>query len=121
MVGDQTDSWSPCVNFIYAGDSLLTLQHLNACFNCCPENFTVAIELKGDSLLITEDDVKQGCKCNCLFNLDIVIHNLPAGTYHVRFIEPCVNATIPQLMFDLNLKETKEGQVCVTRSEGWCL
>ena len=77
------------------------------------------IEVKGDSLIIREDEVKQGCKCNCLFNLDIKVHNLPADTYHVRFVEPYVNYSMPRLVFDLDLKKDPVGQFCVTRPEGW--
>lgn len=108
-----------CINYSYDGDSLLTLTHLNAGFNCCPERFAVDIEVKDDSLIIREDNVKLGCKCNCLYNLEILVHNLPADTYHVRFVEPYANHTMPQLMFDLNLKKNRVGQFCVTRPENW--
>ena len=108
-----------CIRYSYDGDSVLTIKHLNAGFNCCPEKFAVDIEVKGDSLIIREDDFKQGCKCNCLYNLDILVHNIPADTYHVRFVEPYINHSEPQLIFDLDLKKEPEGQFCVTRGEGW--
>ncbi|MCX6224161.1 MAG: hypothetical protein NTV01_05345 [Bacteroidia bacterium] len=108
-----------CINFKFDGDSLLTMMHYNAGFNCCPENFAVDIEVKGDSLIIREDDIKHGCKCNCLFNLDMKVHNLPAGTYHVRIVETYVHYSWPQLIFDLDLKKVPEGEFCVTRPEGW--
>jgi hypothetical protein len=108
-----------CIKFSYDGDSLLTMTHYNAGFNCCPEKFAVDIEVKGDSLIIREDELKQGCKCNCLFNLDLRAINLPADTYHVRFVEPYARHSMPQLIFDLDLKKQPEGQFCVTRPEGW--
>ena len=108
-----------CINYSYDGDSILSLQHLNASFNCCPEKFSVAIEVKGDSLIIYEDELKHGCKCNCVFDLDISVHNLPADKYHVRIVEPYVNYAWPRLIFDLDLKKTTSGQYCVTRPEGW--
>jgi hypothetical protein len=110
---------SSCIRYSYDGDSLLTLAHLNASFNCCPEKFLVDIEVKGDSLIIREENAKLGCKCNCIYNLDILVHNLPADTYHVRFVEPNVHGDKPQLVFDLDLKKKPEGEVCVTRGEGW--
>lgn len=110
---------SSCIKFSYDGDSLLTMMHNNAGFNCCPENFAVDIEVKGDSLIIREDDVKHLCRCNCLYNLEIKVHNLPADTYHVRFVEPYVHYSWPQLIFDLDLKKEPEGEFCVTRPEGW--
>lgn len=108
-----------CIHYSYDGDSLLTLVHYNAGFNCCPEGFAVDIEVKGDSLIIREDDAKQLCKCNCLYHLDIKVHNLPEDTYHVRIVEPYVGSSEPRLIFDLDLKKKPEGEYCVTRPEGW--
>lgn len=108
-----------CIKFSYNDDNLLTLTHYNAGFNCCPEKFAVDVEVKGDSLIIREAELKQGCKCNCLFQLEIEVKNLPADTYHVRIVEPHVNQTMPRLVFDLNLKKEPEGQFCVSRPEGW--
>jgi hypothetical protein len=118
----KSDNPSPetsCIKYTYVGDSLLTLSHLNAGFNCCPENFAVDIEVKGDSLIVREEDVKQLCRCNCLYNLDILVHNLPADTYHVRIVEPYVQGDEARLVFDLHLKSETEGQFCVTRPEAW--
>ena len=108
-----------CIRYEYEGDSLLTLHHLNAGFNCCPENFAVDIEVKGDSLIIREDDLKHGCKCNCLFDLDIQLHNLPADSYHVRIVESNPYGLWDKLTFDVDLDRKPEGEYCVTRPEGW--
>lgn len=108
-----------CIAYSYDGDSLLTLVHYNAGFNCCPESFEFDIEVKGDSLIIREEDAKQGCKCNCLYNVEIKVHNLPADSYHVRIVEPYVDYSMPQLVFSLDLKKNSEGQYCVIRPEGW--
>ncbi len=108
-----------CINYSYSGDSLLTLMHLNSGFNCCPESFAVDIEVRGDSLIIREDDTKHLCKCNCLYDLEIKVHNLPADQYHVRIVESKSMYSLPQLIFDVDLKKVKTGEVCVTRPEGW--
>ena len=110
---------TPCISYNYGGDSLLRLMHYNAGFNCCPEKFIVDIEVKGDSLIISEDELKHGCKCNCLFDLDIKVHNLPAGSYHVRFAEPYVSQSMTKLTFDVDLKKEPSGSFCATRPEGW--
>jgi hypothetical protein len=110
---------SSCIRYSYDGDSLLSMTHFNAGFNCCPEKFAVDIEVKGDSLIIREGENRQGCKCNCLYNLDIKVHNLPADTYHVRIAEPYVNFPMPQLIFDIDLKKVQAGEFCATRAENW--
>jgi hypothetical protein len=108
-----------CIRYEYAGDSLLTLHQLNASFNCCPEDFAVNIEVKGDSLIIREDDVKQGCKCNCLYDIDILLHNLPADVYHVRIIEANQSAEWERLSFTIDLDKKPSGEYCVNRQVGW--
>lgn len=110
---------NPCINYNYDGDSLLSMTHYNAGFNCCPESFAVDIEVKGDSLIIREDDAKHGCRCNCIYNLQLKVHNLPADTYHVRIVESYFNSNWPRLVFDVDLKKDSVGQFCVTRPEGW--
>lgn len=116
-IGQGSDS--TCILYNCEGDSVLVLKHINAGFNCCPENFTVGNELKGDSLIITEDDVKHGCKCNCLFDLDIRIRNLPKGAYHIRIVESYAGKALSPLIFDVDLAVKPSGQYCVTRPEGW--
>jgi hypothetical protein len=108
-----------CINYSYDGNNLLTMMHLNASFNCCPKSFAVDFEVKGDSLIIREDDAEHLCKCNCLYDIEIKVHNLPADNYHVRIAESFENYSWPKLIFDLDLKKTISGQVCVTRPEGW--
>lgn len=108
-----------CIRYTCIGDSLLSMTHYNAGFNCCPEKFAVDIEVKGDSLIIREGEMQRGCKCNCLFNLDIKVSNLPADAYHVRIVEPYVQYSWPKLIFDLDLKKVREGEFCVTRPENW--
>jgi hypothetical protein len=108
-----------CIKYRYNDDKLLAITHLNAGFNCCPESFAADIEVKGDSLIIREGERKQGCKCNCLFNVEISVKNLPAESYHVRFVEPYAQLPEVQLKFDLDLKDEPVGEYCVTRRENW--
>jgi hypothetical protein len=103
-----------CISYEYDGDSTLYLVHYNAGFNCCPEQILVDFEVKGDSLIITEDDLKQDCRCNCLFHVNITIHNLKKTKYHVKIIEPLARVE-SLLVFDLDLKKKATGQECVTR------
>jgi hypothetical protein len=108
-----------CIRYSYDGDSILVIQHLNAAFNCCPEGFAIDIEVIGDSLIIREDDEKQLCKCNCLYDLEIRVRNLPADQYHIRIVEPYVSAAGNRLIFDLDLKNEPDGEFCVTRAADW--
>jgi hypothetical protein len=88
--------------------------HYNAGFNCCPEQILVNMEVKGDSILITEDDLVSECRCNCLFHVNLTLHNLDRTKYHVKVMEPLARAD-NLLMFDIDLKKNPTGQACVER------
>jgi hypothetical protein len=112
---DDPLSNQSCIRFEYDGDSTLYMVHLNAGFNCCPEEILVDMEVKGDSILITENQRKAGCRCNCLFHVNLTVHNLERTKYHVKVMEPLARVD-NLLMFDLDLKKEPNGQVCVERS-----
>jgi len=103
-----------CIRYEFDGDSTLYMVHYNAGFNCCPGQIVVNMEVKGDSILITEDDLVSECRCNCLFHVNLTVHNLNRTKYHVKVIEPL--ARVDNLLtFDLDLKKNPTGQACVER------
>ncbi|MFH0762001.1 MAG: hypothetical protein V2A67_10915 [Bacteroidota bacterium] len=108
---DQT-----CVVYSFDDDSTLTMMHYNAGFNCCPEKILTDVRVEGDSLIITEKGKEVGCKCNCLFHVELKVYNLKPRTYHVRFEEDLFVPDSSRLVFDINLKNTPGGNACVTRS-----
>lgn len=108
---DQT-----CVVYSFDDDSTLTLMHYNAGFNCCPEKILTDVRVAGDSLVITEKGKETGCKCNCLFHVELKVYNLKPRAYHVRFEEDLFVPDSSQLVFDIDLKDAPGGSVCVDRS-----
>jgi len=104
-----------CVSFSYDGDSLLSIIHYNSAFNCCPEKVLTTFELRNDTILITEDDSLQLCRCNCLFNVDMKIHNLPPSEYVMIIREPYVDQEDQIFVIDLDLENMRAGQVCKYR------
>ncbi len=109
------DSFS-CVNYSYnAASGKLWVKHLNTGFNCCPDSLYCKADLRGDSLIVQEMEKKAGCKCNCLFDLDMEISGLTARKYQVRFIEPYCGDQKP-LIFEIDLSGKAEGSFCVRRN-----
>ena len=111
LTSDQT-----CVVYSFDDDSTLTLMHYNAGFNCCPEKILTDVRVTGDSLIITEKGKELGCKCNCLFHVELKVYNLKPRTYHVRSEEDLFVPDSSRLVFDINLKDAPGGNACVTRS-----
>jgi hypothetical protein len=88
--GGQTDSIPPdqdCILYQYDGEGILLLEHVNAGFNCCPDEILADVNLQGNVITIEEDECLEpggGCDCLCLFDVDYRIDDLPPGEYTIR-------------------------------------
>ena len=103
----------------YSFDELtnkLILIHINAGFNCCLDRLYCTITEKNDSIIIQEFEESQNCKCNCLYDLDIVINGIESKKYKIRFIEPYCGEQ-KKIIFGLDLANHKQGIICFTRKQ----
>ena len=101
----------------YAFDDLenrLTIRHINAGFNCCPESLYCSVSLSGDTIVISEQEAKTQCRCNCLYDLDLVINGVDSKIYQIKFIEPYTGQQA-RINFKADLTKDKNGSFCVTR------
>ncbi len=106
-----------CINYSYEPSSnILTLNHINTGFNCCPGKLSVYTELKGDTLKIFESEETPGCHCNCLFDLNIEVKTIPTGQYVIKVIEPYAEGQ-DELIFSIDLGQQISGEVCVSRDQ----
>jgi hypothetical protein len=99
-----------CVEYSYAGTTL-ALRHINAAFNCCPKEITIEVRVNDGTIDIVEYEAEAGCRCNCLYDLDLVVENLPAGTYRIRTTGPIG----PGLDFTVDLAAQPSGSYCEKR------
>lgn len=106
-----------CIEYSYnAQEQKLSLTHINAGFNCCPDSLFCQISVEGTTITVEELEKNMGCKCNCLYDLKIEIEGVSAGSYQLVFEEP-YREEQEQLTFDVNLAKKPEGSVCVTRTQ----
>jgi hypothetical protein len=111
-------SSTSCVQHTYdKSKGRLTLKHINAGFNCCPDSITCEIILSGSTLEIHEKEASFLCNCSCLYDLDIEIDGIFEMQYTIKFIEPYASEQLP-LLFGIDLKENSSGEYCVVR-EGY--
>lgn len=104
-----------CVYYNYdLTNNTLSLQHINAGFNCCPENLHCSVKLVNDTILIQEYEKSAMCNCCCLFDLDIVVEGLDLDMYTIKFIEP-YNHDEEELVFIMNFEYQTSGSFCVVR------
>ncbi len=64
----------------------LTVQHLGALYNCCPEPFAYDVNQEDNVITIRETEVLVNpCYCVCCFNLAVVVADVPPGGWTVVF------------------------------------
>ncbi len=66
-------------------DGSLLVQHLNSHFNCC-SLVGNEVDVVDFTLIIRETEPYHGlCWCTCFFNIEVIISDLPAGTYSIEY------------------------------------
>jgi len=110
----RTTSTQDCIEYQYIVGGHLLLDHLNAAFNCCPE-FEAGIEVEGQTILVTEDEIRGDCDCTCLFDLNYEIVHLEPGIYDVTVIQEYLDETDEPLVFTMDLQTAPSGIHCVER------
>ncbi len=105
-----------CVEYSYNSSSgILKLTHINAGFNCCPEELYCTISINQDTIIIQEYEQAALCRCNCLYNLEIEMLGLATDKYVLKFIEPYAGNS-KKIIFDIDLSAGQEGSFCVVRN-----
>lgn len=113
----QTSASQSCVEYAFDRDNRkLIIRHLNAAFNCCPESLWCTVILKNDTIIIQEFEKNIGCKCDCLYDLDIEVGGMEPGKYQLRLIEPYVEKQ-NEICFEMDVLNQKQGFHCVNRTQ----
>jgi len=111
---DSISSSMSCVEYVF-NNGVLSLTHVNAGFNCCPETIGADITFSENVITINEYETKHDCDCNCLYDIDIEIDNLESSTYDFIFVEPYISFLGEELIFTVNLADSTHGVFCVER------
>jgi hypothetical protein len=104
-----------CIDY-YFDQNKLSLKHINAGFNCCPERLWCNISLKNDTIIVQEFEKSALCDCNCLYDLDMEVTGVTAKKYILKFVDPYCGEQ-EKLIFEIDLIKETEGLFCVTRKQ----
>lgn len=116
LEGETPDTLS-CLEYSYdEAEKLLSISHINAGFNCCPENLYCSVSCHEDTILIEEHETDGLCDCLCLFDLEIEVAGVVPGEYVIQVIEPC-NHDEEEIIFEVDLESQKEGAFCAVRKK----
>lgn len=105
-----------CIDYTFdQAAGKLFINHLNAGFNCCPESLSCSVTYRNDTIIIQEIEKHMGCKCNCLYDLEMELAGIEPGKYQLRLIEPYLG-TQQQLTGTMDLRTQTKGSICVSRT-----
>jgi hypothetical protein len=104
-----------CLKYAYSIDGVLWLEHLNAAFNCCPGEITADIDVNNSIITIDEHQAQANCRCDCLYDIDYEIKNLPLGIYTIIVNELYTDEDDEPLEFTVNVAASPTGLYCVPR------
>jgi len=108
-------SGEDCVEYGLNGDTL-SLKHINAAFNCCPEEIMIDASVIGDTIVVTEREKEALCDCLCLYDLKMAIYNVSADAYTIVIKELYLTDEDEPIIFTVDLAEQPEGKHCVKRN-----
>ncbi len=105
-----------CIEYSYNADrETLTLTHINASFNCCPDSLLCSVELLGNTIVVDEFNKTASCRCNCLYDLTIDIFGVRANSYKLKIVEPYIEDQ-EELVFNIDIAKEPAGSFCVERN-----
>jgi hypothetical protein len=114
VIDTSTPPDQDCMEYQYDGESILSLKHVNAGFNCCPE-IAANITIEDNIITIEEIEISGECFCLCLFDVDYEISNLPPGEYTIKVNEVYLEEADEILEFTVDLTSSPSGTHCVYR------
>jgi len=65
-------------------DDQVRFEHLAALLNCCPDPITYDVYV-GDVTIFIEEHSQSPCDCDCCYNLDMTLDDVPPGFWIVRY------------------------------------
>ena len=95
---------------------ILTIKHINAGFNCCPGSLSISPDVSKSSIVITEKESAQGCKCLCLYDFEYAITGVSLWKYKVEIKEPYLGSQDSHI-FEIDLNASTTGQHIAARTE----
>ena len=106
-----------CIDYSFdEANNKLTIKHINAGFNCCPDSLYCDVILNNDTIMIQEFEKDGLCNCDCLYDLNIEIIGVASQKYYIKIDEP-YRRKQAELSFKIDLTKNKAGSYCVIRNQ----
>jgi hypothetical protein len=113
----ETPDTLSCIEYSFnESTNKLSIKHVNAGFNCCPDTMFCLISVKQDTILIQEKEQGGMCNCDCLYDLNMELSSVTAKKYQVKVIEPYIDDQ-QEIQFEIDLVNNKDNSYCTTRKQ----
>jgi len=112
---DSITSKQTCIQYFMDGNTLI-FKHINAGFNCTPDNVFAEIRISNNLIIIEESqELTTPSDCKCLFDIEMQITNVEKDAYTIKIFEPYqLNQMIE---FNIDLSANTTGTYCVDRTD----
>ncbi len=111
---NTTNTSQTCVEWTFS-ENKLSIKHINAAYNCCFEDLKTDFYFSNDTLRIVTKDINGMCDCECLYDINYQVKNLPAKSFVVYIQDQRKDEDQP-IEFTLNIKKQPSGKVCFKRT-----
>lgn len=110
---------STCLSYQYNGTTRLELTHFDLLANCCITGLKAHITCDGNNIIITESEVLDGsgCHCICAYDMNLLITDIPPGTYKITVNEFYQFEGYQKLEFTVTLSGQTANSFCVDRPQ----
>ncbi len=115
LIGEGSSSETAVLFSYDRASRVLSLTHVNAGFNCCPGALAIDASVEGNIITIVEREEQAACRCNCLFDLDLRISELPAAEWTIKVVEPYRDPADAELIFSIDLRTDTQGEHRIPR------
>jgi len=103
------------VEYSFIGTTL-TINHLNAGFNCCFDFLLISATITGNKIIISEKDINPNCYCLCLRDISYNLLSIEKSNYEIIINEPYLSDNDLPISFNANLNENSTGSIKFNRT-----
>jgi len=80
----QSWCWNEDAFEVTVVDATVKIAHRADLINCCPDPIAFDVQV-GDVTLFVQEQWQSPCDCDCCYDLDVVLEDVPAGPWILRY------------------------------------
>lgn len=111
---NTSDSIEEYVEYYTIDSNYLAFRHVNAIFNCCPEEINIEAKIENSKIFYNSFHMVDGCRCYCLYDTYCKIGPLSFSKYTFKFNTYGIDEPIE---FTLDFSQATQGKYTIERED----